>query len=340
MDLSIAWFVIIAILWTGYLVLEGFDFGVGMLIRIAGRGDRERRLAINTIGPFWDGNEVWLITAAGATFAAFPEWYATLFSGFYLPLVIVLLALIVRAVSIEYRGKINSATWRNRWDWSIVATAWVPSFLLGVVFANLVRGVPIDDSGEFTGRLLDLLSPFALAGGLVTLSLFLSHGAIFLALKTDGPVRDRSGFVATVASSASIVVAGAWVVWAQLSYSGTWTWAIVGIAAASLVAARLLIGTGRFGWAFVANAATIASFVAIAFGSMYPDVLPSTTDPAFSLTVESASSTDYTLGVMTWVAGFLTPVVLLYQGWTYWVFRRRLRVEDLPAHHEPTFAGT
>jgi len=340
MDLAIAWFVIIAILWTGYLVLEGFDFGVGMLVRIAGRGDRERRLAINTIGPVWDGNEVWLITAAGATFAAFPEWYATLFSGFYLPLVLILLALIVRAVSIEYRGKINSASWRNRWDWSIVATGWLPSFLLGVVFANLIRGVPIDGSGEFTGSLQDLLSPFALVGGLVTLSLFLSHGAIFLALKTDGAVRERSESIASIASSVTVAVAGAWIVWAQVAYSTAWTWAVVAAAAASLVAARLLIGAGRFGWAFVANAAVIASFVALAFGSMYPDVLPSTTDPAFSLTVQSASSTDYTLGIMTWVAGFLTPVVLAYQGWTYWVFRRRLRVEDLPAHREPTFAGT
>lgn len=339
MDLPIAWFIIIALLWTGYFVLEGFDFGVGMLTRAVGKGDQERRLAIATIGPVWDGNEVWLITAAGATFAAFPGWYATLFSGFYLPLILILLALIVRAVSIEYRNKIDNATWRGRWDWAIVATAWIPSILWGVVFANFVRGVPIDDAGEFTGGLPDLLSPFALLGGLATLTLCLTHGAIFLSLKTNGPIRGRSSVAAKVISTVTIVAVGAWVIWAQVAYSVAWTWAIVAVALSSLLATRLLVETGRFGWAFVAHALVIASFVALVFGSMYPDVLPSVTDPAFSLTIQSTSSTHYTLTVMTWVAGVLTPVVVAYQGWTYWVFRRRLRVEDLLPHREPTLSG-
>ncbi|MCJ7826792.1 MAG: cytochrome d ubiquinol oxidase subunit II [Demequinaceae bacterium] len=336
MDLAAVWFIIIAVLWTGYFVLEGFDFGVGMLLRIGARGDSERRVAINTIGPVWDGNEVWLLTAGGATFAAFPEWYATLFSGFYLPLLVILLALIVRAVSIEYRSKINDPAWRRRWDWSITVTAWVPSILWGVAFANIMRGVPIDEAGSYTGNLLTLLSPFALLGGLVTLTLFLAHGAIFLSLKTDGPIRERCGFLAKVFTSLSVAVAGVWAVWAQLAYSVTWTWGVVAVAIAGLLATHVLTEVKRFGWAFVFNSLVIVWFVALVFGSMYPEVMPSTTDPAFSLTIRNASSTDYTLRIMAWVAVFLTPVVMAYQSWTYWFFRRRLRVEDLPAHHEPT----
>ncbi|MBN2176826.1 MAG: cytochrome d ubiquinol oxidase subunit II [Demequinaceae bacterium] len=336
MDLAIVWFVVIAVLWTGYFVLEGFDFGVGMLLGIGARSDSERRVAINTIGPVWDGNEVWLLTAGGATFAAFPEWYATLFSGFYLPLLAILLALIVRAVSIEYRSKINDTAWRRRWDWAIIVTAWVPSILWGIAFANLMRGVPIDETASYTGDFFTLLSPFALLGGVVTLILFLAHGAIFLSLKTDGPIRERSHFLAKVFTSLSVAVAGAWAVWAQLAYSVTWTWAVVAVALTGLLGTHVLAEFKRFGWAFALNALVIASFVVLVFGSMYPDVMPSTTDPAFSLTVHNASSTDYTLGVMTWVAVFLTPVVMAYQAWTYWVFRRRLRVEDMPAHREPT----
>jgi len=337
MELAVVWFILIAVLWTGYFVLEGFDFGVGMLLRIAAKNDSERRVAINTIGPVWDGNEVWLLTAGGATFAAFPEWYATLFSGFYLSLLLILLALIVRAVSIEYRSKINEPAWRRRWDWAIIVTAWVPSILWGVAFANIVRGVPIDATGTYTGGFFTLLNPFALLGGLVTLSLFLTHGAIFLSLKTNGAIRERASLLAKVFSSISVMVASAWAVWAEIAYSVTWTWTVVIAAAIGLLITRLLTEVGRFGWAFLTNTLVISAIVVLIFGSLYPDVMPSTTDPAYSLTIHNASSTDYTLRVMTWVAAFLTPVVVAYQAWTYWVFRRRLRVEDLPAHHEPTF---
>ena len=337
MDLAIVWFLLIAVLWTGYLVLEGFDFGVGMLMPIVGKNDQGRRVALNTIGPVWDGNEVWLLTAGGATFAAFPEWYATLFSGFYLPLLLILLALIVRAVAIEYRGKIDDATWRSRWDWAIIISAWIPAILWGVAFANIVAGVPIDADGTYTGGFFNLLNPFALLGGLVTLAIFLSHGAIFLALKTDGEIRERAEAIAKRVSLAAIGVAGAWAVWAQLAYSTTWTWAAVGLAAVSLVAAWWFSVKERFGWAFIANALAIVGAVVLIFGSLYPDVMPSTTDPAFSLTVDNASSTSYTLTVMTWVAVALTPVVLAYQAWTYWVFRKRLSVSDMPAHKELTF---
>jgi cytochrome d ubiquinol oxidase subunit II len=339
MDLAVVWFILIAVLWTGYLVLEGFDFGVAMLLPFVGRNDEGRRAALNTIGPVWDGNEVWLLTAGGATFAAFPEWYATLFSGFYLPLLLILVALIVRAVAIEYRGKIDDGAWRSRWDRAIIVSAWIPSILWGVAFANIVRGVPLDASHTFTGNFFTLLSPFAILGGFTTLALFLSHGAIFLALKTDGEIRVRAEKLAKTLSSIAVGVAAAWAIWAQVAYSAAWTWAAVGVAAVALVAAHIAVERRRFGWAFVASAVAIVAAVVLIFGSLYPDVMPSTTDAVHnSLTVANASSTHYTLTVMTWVAGFLTPVVLVYQAWTYWVFRRRLGVSDMPAHSEPTFA--
>ncbi len=336
MELSLVWFILIAVLWTGYLVLEGFDFGVGMLMPFVAKNDQGRRVALNTIGPVWDGNEVWLLTAGGATFAAFPEWYATLFSGFYLPLLLILLALIVRAVAIEYRGKIDDTQWRRRWDLAIIVSAWVPAILWGVAFGNIVRGVPIDSASQYTGNFFTLLNPFSLLGGVVTLMLFLSHGAIFLSLKTAGEISERSQELAKRFSLAAIVLAGAWAVWAQLAYSVTWTWAAVGVAAIALVATWWSAVKERFGYAFIFNAVAIIAAVVLIFGSLYPDVMPSSTDPAFSLTVHNASSSDYTLKVMTWVAALLTPVVLAYQAWTYWVFRKRLSVDSIPEHAEPT----
>lgn len=338
MELALVWFILLAVLWTGYLVLEGFDFGVAMLMPFAGRNNTERRVALNTIGPVWDGNEVWLLTAGGATFAAFPEWYATMFSGFYLPLLLILVALIVRAVAMEYRGKINSEVWRRRWDWAIIGSAWAPSILWGVAFANLVRGVNLDEDHQYAGNLFDLLNPFALLGGVVTLVLFLSHGAIFLALKTDGIVRERAEKLARRFSLYAIVAAGIWAVWGQLAYSNAgWTWIAVGVAALGLVATWVATGLKKFGFAFTANAIAIAAAVVFIFGSLYPDVMPAINDPANSLTIDNASSTDYTLKVMTWVAVIFTPVVLAYQAWSYWVFRKRLHVDHIPEHNELTF---
>ncbi|MFV0635029.1 cytochrome d ubiquinol oxidase subunit II [Demequina sp.] len=337
LDLPLVWFILIAILWTGYLVLEGFDFGVAMLLEKVGKGDRGRRVALNSIGPVWDGNEVWLLTAGGATFAAFPHWYATLFSGFYIPLLLILLALIVRVVAIEYRGKINDDAWRRRWDWVIMGSAWVPAILWGVAFANIVRGVPIDETMTYTGGFFNLLSPYALLGGATTLTLFLSHGAIFLSLKTAGAVRERAEAVAKTMAPIALVVTAAFAIWTQLAYSVTWTWAVVAVAAIGLVVALVAGRAGRFGWAFIGNAVAIAFAVALIFGSLYPDVMPSSTDPAYSLTIENASSTDYTLTVMTWVAVIFTPIVLIYQSWTYWVFRRRLSEDNIPEHNSLTF---
>ncbi|WP_062072336.1 cytochrome d ubiquinol oxidase subunit II [Demequina sediminicola] len=337
MDLALVWFILIAVLWTGYLVLEGFDFGVGMLLEKVGKGDKGRRVVLNSIGPIWDGNEVWLLTAGGAMFAAFPEWYATLFSGFYLPLLLILVALIVRAVAIEYRGKINDDLWRKRWDWVIMGSAWVPAILWGVAFANIVRGVPIDENFTYTGGFFNLLNPYALLGGATTLTLFLAHGAIFLTLKTSGEVHDRAAAVAKTMAPITLVVAAAFAIWTQIAYSVTWTWAVVAVAAVSLLLTWLFVNKESWGKAFATNAITIAGAVVLIFGSLYPDVMPSSTNPAYSLTIDNASSSDYTLMVMTWVAVVLLPIILIYQAWSYWVFRRRLSLDHIPEHNSLTF---
>jgi cytochrome bd ubiquinol oxidase subunit II len=335
MDLAILWFVIIAVLWTGYLVLEGFDFGVGMLMSILPRGsaeerEKERRVLVNTIGPVWDGNEVWLLTAGGATFAAFPEWYATLFSGFYLPLLIILVALIVRGVAFEYRGKIADAAWARRCDLAIQVGSWVPAVLWGVAFANLVQGVLLDADHQYVGGFWALLNPFALLGGLTTLTLFLLHGAVFVALKTDGEIRVRARAHAHVLSVVAVIVAGGWALWAQVAYSVAWTWAAVAVAAAALLGVSVTNRAGREGWAFTLSAGAIVAAVVLIFGSMFPDVMPGL-DGGESLSIAEASSTPYTLRIMTWVAVFLTPLVIAYQSWTYWVFRRRLTTDHIPA---------
>ncbi len=330
--MSTIWFLLIAVLWTGYLVLEGFDFGVGMLLPILGRKDKDRRLMINTIGPVWDGNEVWLLTAGGATFAAFPEWYATLFSGFYLALLLILLALIVRVVAFEWRGKFNDDRWRAWADRALIFGSWVPAVLWGVAFGNIVRGVALDADHQYVGSFFDLLNVFSLVGGATTALIFLTHGAVFISLKTDGEMRERAGALAEKLALATTVVAGAWAVWLQLAYSEVlWTWAAVLVAAGALVALVVTTRMRREGWAFIASAVAIVAAVVLIFGSLFPDVMPAI-DPANSLTVTNASSTDYTLTVMTWVAVILTPVVLAYQAWTYWVFRKRLTVEHIPAH--------
>ena len=336
MELSDVWFVVIAVLWTGYLVLEGFDFGVGMLLPILGKGEKDRRVMINTIGPVWDGNEVWLLTAGGATFAAFPEWYASMFSGFYLALLAILVALIMRVVSFEWRGKIDSVVWRKRIDLALIVGSWLPAVLWGVAFGNLVRGVELDASHTFVGSFFDLLNPFALLGGATTALIFLTHGAVFIALKTDGDIRHRAAAFAERSAMATVVVAGAFAVWTQVAYSVAWTWAATAVAALALVALVVAARLRREGWAFVASAVAILAAVVLIFGSLYPDVMPAL-DAANSLTVDNASSTDYTLTIMTWVAGILTPVVLAYQAWTYWVFRKRLTAEHIPEPAGLTF---
>ncbi|MEU8251323.1 cytochrome d ubiquinol oxidase subunit II [Nonomuraea sp. NPDC048916] len=317
MELTTIWFVLIAVLWTGYFVLEGFDFGVGILLPFLGRDETDRRTIARTIGPVWDGNEVWLLVAGGATFAAFPEWYATLFSGFYLPLFLILLALIMRGVALEYRDKSDST---KGWDRAFFWGSLGPALLWGVAFANIVRGVPLDADHEYTGTLLTLLNPVALLGGAATLLLFTQHGAVFLALRTTGELRKRAVRAARVLAPATVLVVMAFLVAIR---SGTVSWAAVGLAFAGIVGTLVATVIGRDGWAFTASAVAIAAVTATLFTSLWPNVMPAL-DPANSLTVTNAASSPYTLTVMTWVAVIFTPLVLAYQGWTYWVFRRRL----------------
>ncbi|MFB9238291.1 cytochrome d ubiquinol oxidase subunit II [Plantactinospora siamensis] len=332
MDLPTVWFLLIAALFTGYFVLEGFDFGVGMLLPVLGRDDRERRVLINTIGPVWDGNEVWLITAAGAMFAAFPAWYATVFSGFYLPLLLILLALIGRGVAFEYRHKRPEAAWKRRWDTAILVGSLVPAVLWGITLANIVRGVPLHADGDYAGGLADLLTPYALLGGLTTAALFGTHGAVFLALKTAGDLRRRAGTLAARLGAGATPLAAGFLAWTLALRPGVAAAALAVAATAALVAGTAAARVRREGWAFTGTATGIALTVATLFAALFPDVLPSTLAAAGTLTVQNAASGPYTLRIMTWLAAFATPVVLLYQGWTYWVFRRRIGVEHIPEH--------
>ncbi|GGR90254.1 cytochrome c oxidase assembly protein [Micromonospora fulviviridis] len=332
MELTTVWFLLVAVLFTGYFILEGFDFGVGMLLPVLGRDDRERRVLINTIGPVWDGNEVWLITAGGAMFAAFPEWYATLFSGFYLPLLLILLALIARGVAFEYRHKRPEATWKRRWDQAIFWGSAVPAVLWGVAFANILRGVPLSADHEYAGGLLDLLNPYALLGGVTTLGLFLTHGAVFIALKTSGDIRQRAGALAVKLGVATAVVAVAFLAWTLTIRSSAAAVVLAVGAALALLGGLAAARVRREGWAFAGTAVAIALAVATLFAALFPNVLPSTLDAAGTLTASNAASTPYTLKIMTWVAVVFTPIVLAYQGWTYWVFRKRIGVQNIPQH--------
>ncbi|MDP3892090.1 cytochrome d ubiquinol oxidase subunit II, partial [Nocardioides sp.] len=330
MELTTIWFTLIAVLWIGYFVLEGFDFGVGMLLPVLSRNETERRVMINTIGPVWDGNEVWLLVAGGATFAAFPEWYATLFSGFYLPLLLILLALIVRGLAFEYRHKRPEAEWKRNWDLAIIIGSYLPAVLWGVAFANIVAGVPIDENKEFTGTIVTLLNPFGLLGGAVTLLLFLTHGALFIALKTDGDIRHRARALALKIGAVTTPVAAIFLVWTQLKTGSAASAVAFVLAALALVAGLVMARAGREGWAFAGNFAAIGLAVAGLFLALFPDVMPSSTDVAFSLTTTNAAATAYTLKVMTIVAVIFTPVVLGYQAWSYWVFRKRISTHHIP----------
>ncbi len=333
--LQTVWIALIAVLWIGYFILEGFDFGVGVLLPVLGKTEAEKRTLLTTLGPLWDGNEVWLLVAGGATFAAFPEWYATLFSGFYLPLFLILFALIIRGVAFEYRSKHGDSKWRARWDIAIVVGSFLPALLWGVAFANLVRGVQLEEiaTGGFiyTGGFWALLNPFGLLGGLVTLTLFMTHGAIFVSLKTDGDMRYRARGLAIKLGLVATVLAVVFLLWGQLAYSAnSWTWAPVLIAAVSWLAGLATMQKGREGWAFTFSAVTLAMAVVSVIGFMYPNVMPNLDRSQVGLTIANASSTEGTLKIMTIVALVMTPIVLAYQGWTYWIFRKRLTSEMIP----------
>ena len=335
------WFWIVAFLFVGYFVLDGFDFGVGMSLPFLGKDDVSRRQVINTIGPVWDLNETWVIVAGACLFASFPEWYATLFSGFYLPLLLILLALILRGVSFEYRHQRDSARWKAGFDRMIVIGSALPALLWGVAFGNIVQGVAIDENHIFVGGFFSLLNPFALLVGVTTLMLFFLHGVLFVALKTDGQVQADARRLALRAAIPTVLVAAATVVWTVVMSAGRGApllWLVIGagaIAAVFLLTAIVLSVRKLDGWAFTAGIVTVITAVVMLFAALFPYVMPSTIDDAFSLTIENASSTPYTLTIMTWTAVIALPLVLAYQAWTYWVFRKRVTrrsIEGAPAH--------
>ncbi|GAB2874806.1 cytochrome d ubiquinol oxidase subunit II [Streptomyces deserti] len=329
MELHDVWFVLIAVLWIGYFFLEGFDFGVGVLTKLLARDRPERRVLINTIGPVWDGNEVWLLTAGGATFAAFPEWYATLFSGFYLPLLVILVCLIVRGVAFEYRVKRPEENWQRNWETAIFWTSLIPAFLWGVAFANITRGVKINADFEYVGGVTDLFNPYALLGGLVTLTLFTFHGAVFTALKTVGDIRERARKLAGRVGLVTAVLALLFLLWTQVDSGDGKSLVALVVAVGALVVALMANQAGREGWSFALSGLTIVTAVAMLFLTLFPNVMPSTLDPDWSLTVTNASSGPYTLKIMTWLAAIATPLVVVYQGWTYWVFRKRIGTQHI-----------
>ena len=330
MSFQVFWFIAIAVLWTGFFVLEGFDFGVGILRGVVGKTDEERRVAINTIGPLWDGNEVWLIVAGASMFAAFPAWYATMFSGFYVPLVLLLAALIARGVSFEFRGKRESDRWRDNWDRLATIGSLLAPFLIGVALANLLHGVPIDANQEFTGSFVDLLNPYSLFAGLTLVLLCVVHGATFLGLRTDGIVRERATKVAGRSSIAAGVALLVFVTWTQLMLDrGAIPDFLPAGAVLATFAVSWLVREGRDGWAFAMTAFAIAATVATFFIDLYPNVMISSTKAANSLTIQNASSSAYSLKLMTIVMLVFLPLVLVYQGWTYYVFRRRVTSADL-----------
>jgi len=336
-NLQNLWFVLIAVLWSGYFLLEGFDFGVGMQLPFLPKDDRERGEMLETIGPVWDGNEVWLVTAGGATFAAFPAWYGTMFSGFYVALLLVLFFLIIRVVSFEWGDKSDSPRWRRTWMWANAVGSFGASLIWGVGLANLLYGVPIDSSGEFSGTFWDLFSLYTVLGGVTVVLLFAFHGATYLTIRTSGGLCERAAAAARGLSVAAALVAAAFFAWTvavavdrnDKNVFPPILPAAIGIAAVAL--AVLFVVGRRSTWAFSMTALAAVAWVATIFTSLYPRVMVSSSDFANSLTVDNASSAHYTLAVMSVVAVIFVPLILLYQGWTYHVFRARVGGDVPPA---------
>lgn len=341
MHLNEVWFVIIGVLFLGFFILEGFDFGAGMLMEPFARfgsaknpaeAEIHRRVVLNTIGPVWDGNEVWIITAGAAMFAAFPGWYAAVFSTLYLPLLAILFGMIVRAVAIEWRGKIDDSAWRTRTDLAIAAGSWLPAIVWGTAFAILVQGLPVDASGHIRPAVTDILNVYTVLGGLATGGLFLFYGALFVRLKTSGAVRDDAQMFAQRLSLPVTALVAGFGLWTQLAHGKPWTWAMLVLAVIAQLLAVVMVWRGNSdGWPFLCVAIVIAAVVALILGSLYPNVVPSTLNPAWSLTIATSSSTPYTLKIMTWVTAIFAPATVVYQAWTYWVFRQRVSADRIPA---------
>ena len=339
MELTTLWFFIVGIMLIGYFVLDGFDFGVGMSLPFLGKDDTDRRLLINTIGPVWDLNETWLIVAGASLFAAFPEWYATMFSGFYLALLLILVALILRGVSFEYRHQGKGKQWTRWFDQFIFWGSLLPPLLWGVAFANLAQGLPIvpmENGGWlYEGTLLTLLNPYGLLGGITVLLITWAHGLVFISLKTAGEMRDRARALASRVEIAAIVAGAAFLIWTIVQHLESETlWAIIGcaaVAAVALIAGWIANFRDREGWAFTANAVAIVFALLAIFMALYPNLMHSSIDPAYSMSIAGAASSQKTLELMTWVAVIVLPLVLAYQAWTYWIFRKRLTRESIPA---------
>ena len=333
MELNVLWFILVGVLFAGFFILEGFDYGVGILLPFAGKNDTERRVILNTIGPFWDGNEVWLLTAGGAIFAAFPNWYATLFSGFYLAFFLILIGLIVRGVAIDFRSKVDSAAWRKTWDGLFFIGSLLPALLFGVAVSNFITGVPIDANMEFVGNLFTLITPYTLLGGIVFVLVFAYHGALFLSLKSGvDSLTNRVKAYSVKIGVAMLAATVAWVIYGAL-ITGILNSVIaviaVALAALSLIVSVVLQLKGRSGLAFVASILAILFVTVMVFATMFPNVLISTLNPLWNLTIYNACSSPYTLKIMTIVALTLVPIVLIYQGWSFWMFRKRVTKNDL-----------
>ena len=335
MDMQIFWFCLIGVLWAGYFALEGFDFGVGMLLPFLPQNERERGVMFRSIGPVWDGNEVWLVVAAGATFAAFPTWYATMFSGFYLALLLILFLLIVRVLSFEWREKSASPRWRAVWLWANAIGSAGAALLWGIGLANLLHGLPLTSDGDYSGSFADLFSAYTVFAGLALIALFIFHGATFLTLRTTGDLCERARAMARRSAPVAVAIGAGFVVWTiavaiDRNDKGVFPTILPGaIAAIALGLAAVLVYRGESGRAFAMTVLGTVSAVATLFTALYPRVMVSTPTFENSLTVSNAASAHYTLAVMTVVALVVTPVVLLYQGWTYYVFRARITGEEV-----------
>ncbi len=335
MDFQLIWFILIAILFIGYFILEGFDFGVGILMPFISKDDVDRRVVINTIGPFWDANEVWLITAGGAMFAAFPHWYATLFSGFYIPLFLIVIALILRAAGFEFRSKMKDKWWRKVFDQFIFWGSLIPALLWGVAFTNIVQGLPIGEDMNFTGNLLHILNPYALLGGVVVVMMFVLHGALFLSLRTTDDLKERAEKIAKTLWIPIAIVTAAFAImgyWQTVLFEGLGLipGSLPTLAILSFIACFVFMRMKMQMYAFGAMALTILLGTSVIFYGLFPNVMPSSLDPAYSLTVYNASSSQLTLRILSVVALFFVPIVLAYQGWSYYVFSKRVSRDAIP----------
>lgn len=331
MDLNTFWFILIAFLFAGYFLLEGFDFGVGILAPIIGKDSAAKNTIIRTIGPVWDGNEVWLIVAGGALFAAFPEWYATMFSGMYLPLFLVLVSLIMRVVGLEWRKKVDDPRWQKWSDRAIFIGSWTPPLMWGFIFANILRGMPIkaDHTIDAAAALPGMFNVFAILGALAFTALFALHGLAFIRLKTAGRVRTDAAKAAPVVALLAAVTGGPFVLWAAIAYGRSWSWILAVLIIAAVLGGAFALIKDRDGLSFLSTSVAVIGVVALLFSSLFPNVMPTTLADGVSLDIWNASASHYALTILTWTAAVIAPLVVLYQGWTYWVFRKRLHAEPV-----------